>query len=51
MKLPQLTLRDLFWLVLVVALLLGWLRTWDLLRVDYNSHLNKVMRHMRGSRA
>jgi hypothetical protein len=24
MKLPQLTLRDLFWLVLVIALSLGW---------------------------
>jgi hypothetical protein len=24
MKLPQLTLRDLFWLVLVCALALGW---------------------------
>jgi len=43
MKLPRFNLRDLFWLVLVLALLLGWLRTWDLLRVDYNSHLNKVM--------
>jgi hypothetical protein len=25
MKLPQVTLRDLFWLVLVVSLVLGWL--------------------------
>lgn len=42
MKLPQLTLRDLFWLVLVCALGLGWLISWESLRVNYNSHLNKV---------
>jgi hypothetical protein len=29
MKLPQLTLRELFWLVLVVALSLGWWLSWS----------------------
>jgi hypothetical protein len=42
MKLPQLTLRDLFWLVLVVAMALGWLIDRDQLRVDYNGNLNLV---------
>jgi hypothetical protein len=36
------SLRDLFWLTLVIALALGWAIDRDRLRVDYNEYLNAV---------
>jgi hypothetical protein len=45
MKLPlKITIRDLFWLVLVVGLALGWVIDRDNLRVDFNTHLNVLRR-------
>ena len=35
MKLPQIHLRDLFWLLLVCALAAGWWREWRRPRADY----------------
>ena len=39
MKLPQLSLRDLFWLVLVVALAVGW---WVSLQAQINLHRAEI---------
>jgi hypothetical protein len=44
MKRPKFSLRELFLLVTLVAMALGWLLTWDRWRVDYNGNLNEVMR-------
>jgi hypothetical protein len=40
---PKLTLRDLFAVVTIVALALGWMIDRDRLRVNKNEHLNEVM--------
>jgi hypothetical protein len=40
---PKLSLRDLFAIVTIVALALGWAIDRDRLRVNYNTHLNAVM--------
>jgi hypothetical protein len=40
---PKLTLRDLFAVVTIVALALGWAIDRDGLRVNYNEHRNEVM--------
>jgi hypothetical protein len=41
MKLPQLTLRDLFWLVLVVAILCGWWVDRTIIRTELLTEIGK----------